>query len=71
MTANLVFDTSSLSGFQTSLLFGYTGTTSVPEPASWRLFGSGLLGLGFMEMQRRRKQAGAAKQADQAGGATA
>jgi hypothetical protein len=61
VTANLVFDTSSFSGFQTSMLFGYSGTSSVPEPASWLLFGSGLPGLGFLEMQRRRKQARAAK----------
>lgn len=68
VTANLVFDTASFSGFQTSLLFGYAATTAVPEPASWLLFASGLLGLGFFEMQRRRKQA---KGADQSAGGIA
>jgi len=69
VTANLVFDTSSFSGFQTSMLFGYSA--QVPEPASWLLFASGLLGLGFFEMQRRRKQAGAIKGADQDAGGIA
>ncbi|MGH6985102.1 MAG: PEP-CTERM sorting domain-containing protein [Stellaceae bacterium] len=70
MTANLVFDTSSFSGFQTSLLFGYAATTAVPEPASWLLFASGLFGLGFFEM-RRRKQIGATKGTDQGAGGIA
>jgi hypothetical protein len=57
VTANLVLDTSFFSGLQLSALFGYAPSiSSVPDSATWAMFGTGILGLGLYEIRRRRRE---------------